>query len=106
MRTITINDFQTNFNLINNSLQKNEYLLLTNKDNAIGLLSSFTDDLFQQGFLQWLGIKAFKNGDLTLRQLAGMLKKDIDTTIKILNSLNIPVIDYDFTEDIDTIKSL
>lgn len=48
----------------------------------------------------------FQNGDLTIRQLAGMLKKNIDQTIALLNTLNIPIIDYDFNEDINTLKDL
>ena len=70
------------------------------------MFSSFTDDLFKQGFLQWIGIQGFKSGDLTLRQLAGLLKTDVENTINTLNSLNIPVIDYNFEEDLETIKLL
>ena len=106
MRTITLNDLQSNFSSINKSLNNNEYLLLTNKDNAIGLLSSFSDELFEQGFVHWIGIRAFQNGDLTTRQLAGLLKLDIENTIILLNGLNIPIIDYDFNEDIDTIRKI
>jgi len=106
MRTITINNFNDNYNLIDNSLQNNEYLLVTNKNNAIGLLSSFNEDLYKQGFLQWIGIKAFKDGDLTLRQLAGLLKFDLESTISLLNSLNIAIIDYDFNDDLETLKLL
>jgi hypothetical protein len=104
MRTITINDLQTNFN--DNSLKNNQFILVTDKDVAIGLLSSFSDDLFNQGFLQWIGLKSYQTGDLTLRQLAGLLKINIDDTIKMLNNLNIPVVDYDFDEDLETIKKL
>jgi predicted HTH domain antitoxin len=106
MKTITINELQTKFNSINKSLKNHEYLLLTNKNNAIGLLSSFPDELFEQGFIPWIGIKAFQNGDLTLRQLAGLLKMDIDNVVKLLNNLNIPIIDYDFSDDVETIKNL
>ena len=107
MKTITTSDFSNKESFINKSLQENEYVLLTNKENkAIGLFSSLSDELFEYGFVQWFGIKAFKNGDLTLRQLAGLLKKDIDQTIALLNTFSIPIIDYDFNEDIETLKDL
>jgi hypothetical protein len=106
MRTISLIDLQKNFKSIDKSLINNEYLLLTNQDHPIGLLSSFTDELFEQGFIQWIGIKAFQHGDLTTRQLAGLLKMDIDSAIGLLNSLNIPIIDYDFNEDIEILRDL
>lgn len=106
MRTISLSDLQTNFTLIDKSLKTNEYILLTNKGNAIGLLSSLSEELFNQGFVQWIGIKSYQTGDLTLRQLAGLLKINTDETIKILNNLNIPIIDYNFDEDLETLKKL
>jgi len=104
MKTLTINDFNTNKGLLNKSLTTEEFVLITENDNAIGLLYTFSDDLFKQGFLQWIGIKAFQTGDLTLRQLAGMLKLNVEDAIKMLNNLNIPVVDYDFNEDLETLS--
>jgi len=106
MRTITLQDFQNNLNSFNKSLKSEEYILLTDNENAIGLFSSFTDELFKQGFVQWIGIKSYHSGDLSLQQLSNLLRTDLDSTIKLLNSLNIPIIDYDFNDDLQTLNSL
>jgi hypothetical protein len=106
MRTITINELQNNFNFNVNSIKNNQFILVTNKDVAVGLFSSLSDDLFNQGFLQWIGLQSYQNGDLTLRQLAGLLKTTVDDAIKMLNNLNIPVIDYNFDDDLETLKKL
>ena len=106
MRTITVNEFETRYNKTDKALSDSEYFLLLNKDNAIGVISTLNDDLFKYGFVQWIGVKAFQNGDLTLRQLAGLLKSDVENTIKLLNALNIPLIDYNFSEDLEAINSL
>ncbi len=93
MKILKTSSITEDFNF-SKSFEKNEYLILTNKNNAIGIISAFPDDLFKHGFIQWFAIKAFKNGDLTLRQLAGLLKRNVEQIIDFLNTFNIPIIDY------------
>lgn len=106
MITLTLNDFNINKGLLSKSLKDEEFVLITDDNNAIGLLSVFSDDLFKYGFSQWIGIKAYQTGDLTLRQLASLLKTNVDSTMKMLNNLNIPVIDYNFEDDLETLNKL
>ena len=51
-------------------------------------------------------IEAFQNGDLSLGQLGKILNKNQYETIRLLDSLDIPVVDYDLAEDMEAIDRL
>lgn len=51
-------------------------------------------------------IKAFKNGDLSLSQLSNSLNQNIETTLKILSDLKIPIANYPIEEELATIDRL
>ena len=53
-----------------------------------------------------ISLKAFKNGELSLGQLARKLGVNKHETIGLLGELNIPFADYDLAEDLETLNEL
>lgn len=51
-------------------------------------------------------IQAFKDGDLSLGQLAETLGMNKHEALKLLGELNIPFADYDLDKDLETIDKL
>ena len=82
---------------------KDDYILTDKKGKAKYLLTNIPEQLPVQGLLRWVGIKAYQNGDLSLGQLAEWFSTDIREMMKILNKINIPVIDYNLDDDLKTI---
>jgi len=87
-------------------LKNGEYVLLTNQDSVIGIVTGFENQTLNHGLFHWLGVKAFKDGDLSLSQLANLLGLNRLNTIEILGHLNIPIADYDLSEDLKTLNIL
>jgi predicted HTH domain antitoxin len=56
--------------------------------------------------MPWYAIKGFQSGDLSLGQLSKALAKSQRETIRLLDSLGIPVVDYDFAEDLEAVDKL
>ena len=80
------------------------YTLVINNDEPVGLFTLFTNDIIQSGLTQWLVLKAYQTGDISLGQLAKQFKLSITETIDFLGNLNIPVVDYDLDDDLQTIE--
>jgi predicted HTH domain antitoxin len=55
---------------------------------------------------QWLPIRAFEAGDLSLGQVARIFDKPRDATMWLLSDLGIPIADYDLAEDLETLQQL
>ena len=51
-------------------------------------------------------IEAFKDGEISLGQLAETLGMNKHEALKLLGELNIPFTDYDLNEDLETIDKL
>ena len=51
-------------------------------------------------------IKAFKNGELSLGQLASKLGINKHEALNLLGEFNIPFADYDLAEDLETLNKL
>ena len=49
---------------------------------------------------------AYKIGDLSIGQFAKKLEIDYETAMKLISEMDMDVIDYDFEEDIKSIKRL
>jgi predicted HTH domain antitoxin len=87
-------------------LKQNEFLLITQQEQPLGILIPFSSHLIEQGLVHWLAIKAFESGDLTLGQLAKTLNKTKSELLDTLDKLGISIADYDLVEDLDTIETL
>ena len=54
----------------------------------------------------WVALKAFQAGDLSLGQLGKVLGKNKHETLALLGELNIPFADYNLQEDLQTLEAL
>jgi predicted HTH domain antitoxin len=104
MRSVGIQELKDNPSLLSQTLEKKEYVLLTEKGIPIGVGAPFDDDVLGGGLKRWLALKAFRNGDLSLSQLAGALGLGRMEALKLLGDLNILIADYDLDEDLETIE--
>ena len=106
MNVIGIKELQTNPGKLSKSFAEDEYMLITRRGKPIGVALPFGSHLMEQGLQPWMAIKAFQSGDLSLGQLAASLDKTKSETLAMLGQLNIPIADYDLSEDLETINTL
>ena len=85
-------------------LEQNEFLLITQQ--PLGMLIPFSSHLVGQGLVDWLAIKAFESGDLTLGQLAKALNKTKSEMLDTLDKLSISISEYYIAEDLETVETL
>jgi hypothetical protein len=103
MKTLLIND--TNISLFNNLNKTGDnYTLVINGSEPVGLFTTFNNDILKSGLIEWLVLNAYQAGDLSLGQLAKQFKLTLTESIDFLGSLNIPIVDYDLNEDLKTIE--
>ena len=105
MQTIGIKDLQINPAILTRSLEVDEYTMITKRSKPIGLAISFDDKIVTEGLKTALMVDAYKNGYLSLGQVAKALELDKEKTMKLLSAMGLDVIDYDFNDDIDGLKS-
>ncbi|HPY42500.1 MAG TPA: UPF0175 family protein [Thiolinea sp.] len=106
MNTIGIKELQTNPSKLSHALLNNEYLLITRRGEPLGLALPFGKELLENGLKNWVALKAFQAGDLSLGQLANVLSKTKQEALAMLGALNIPFADYDLREDLATLDEL
>jgi len=106
MKALGIKQIKTNPGQLSLLLEQNEFLLITQQEQPLGMIIPFSSHLIEQGLVHWLALKAFESGDLTLGQLAKALNKTKSETLDTLNKLSISIADYDLAEDLDTIETL
>ena len=106
MKTIGIRELQKNPSLITKWLENKEYTIITKRNKPIGITISFDDSIITQGLKTSLLIDAYKQSLISLGELAKALDMDKKEAMKFLSSIGIDVIDYDFNEDLQTIKDI
>ena len=106
MKTIGIRELQKNPSLITKWLENKEYTIITKRNKPIGITISFDDSIITQGLKTSLLIDAYKQSFISLGELAKALNMDKKETMKFLSSIGVDVIDYDFNEDLQTIKEI
>lgn len=62
--------------------------------------------MFDQGLKTWILTRAFAEGGISLGQLAKALDKSTSDTVKLLALLDIPVLDYELDDELETLESL
>ncbi len=105
MQTIGIKDLQINPAILTRSLEADEYTMITKRSKPIGLAISFDDKIVTEGLKTALMVDAYKNGYLSLGQVSKALELDKQKTMKLLSTMGLDVIDYDFNDDMDGLKS-
>ncbi len=106
MNVIGIKELQTNPGKLSHLLQNNEYMLITRRGEPLGVALPFSHQLMENGLKNWMALKAFQSGDLSLGQLGKVLGKTKHATLELLGELNIPFADYDLQEDLQTLDEL
>ena len=69
-------------------------------------MQTFDTSTFQHTLDSTDSIYAFKNGDISLGELASLLNQSIETTLKILGDLKILIADYSLEEELATLDRL
>ena len=104
MKTIGIRELQKNPSNITKWLENNEYTIITKRNKPIGITISFNDKIITNGLKTSLLIEAYQNSLITLGEIAKALNMSKEEIMKFLSALGIDIIDYDFNEDLETIK--
>ena len=95
MKALGIKQIKTNPGQLSLLLEQNEFLLITQQEQPLGMIIPFSSHLIEQGLVHWLALKAFESGDLTLGQLAKALNKTesemLDTLGKLSISFPVPI---------------
>ena len=105
MKTIGIKDLQVNPAILTRSLEADEYAMLTKHSKPIGLAISFKSSIITEGLKTSMMAEAYKQGLLSLGQVAKALDMPKEKVMKILSVMGIDVIDYDFKDDMKSLDS-
>ena len=105
MKTIGIKDLQINPAILTRSLEADEYTMITKRSKPIGLALSFSDSIITNGLKTSLMIDAYKQGLLSLGQMSKALEIPKEKAMKLLSSMGIDVIAYDFNDDMKNMDS-
>jgi len=105
MQTIGIKDLQINPAILTRSLEADEYTMITKRSTPIGLAISFNDSIITEGLKTSIMVDAYKQGLLSLGQVAKALEMPKEKVMKMLSMMGIDVIDYDFKDDIKSLDS-
>ena len=106
MQSVGIKEIKTNPAIISKAIENHQYLLISKRGKPIAIATALDDKVFDFGLKKWILIKAFENGSLSLGQLARALEQSYEKTVKLLDLLRIPLLDYDLNDELDTIDSL
>jgi predicted HTH domain antitoxin len=105
MQTIGIKDLQINPAILTRSLEADEYTMITKRSTPIGLAISFNDSIITEGLKTSIMVDAYKQGLLSLGQVAKALEMPKEKVMKILSVMGIDVIDYDFKDDLKSMRT-
>ena len=106
MQTIGIKELKTNPAALTKAMEAQKYLLISKRGKPFALATALDSPLFDLGLKTWLLTRAYADGGLSLGQLARALDKSYSDIAKLLSLLNIPVLDYDLADELDTLESL
>lgn len=103
MKSIGIKELKSNPGLISKTIENGEYLLISKRGKPIAIATSLDDEVLDMGLKKWILIDSFKRGALSLGQLSRALDIPYMETVKLLDLLKIPVLDYDLEDDLKTL---
>ena len=106
MKTIGIRELQKNPSAITKWLENREYTLITKRNRPIGIAIAFDDAIITRGLRTSLLLQAYQDSLLSLGELAKALGMSKEEVMKFLSVMGVDVIDYDFYEDLATIKEI
>jgi len=105
MNSIGIKDLQINPAKLTRALEGHEYTMITKRSKPIGIAIAFDEAIVTQGLQTALLVDAYKKGDLSLGQVSRAMSLSKEETLKTLSFMGVNVIDYDFSDELDTLDS-
>lgn len=106
MQTIGIKDLQTNPAILTKALEAKQYAMITKRSNPIGIALSFDDAILSHGLKTSLLIEGYKEGNISLGQLAKSLDISKQKAMHLLSMMGIDVVAYRFEDDLKTAQKL
>ncbi|MFW6307870.1 MAG: hypothetical protein ACOC08_04415 [Campylobacterales bacterium] len=106
MTTLGIRNLQLNPATLTGALENDDYTLITKHSTPIGLAVGFDSKALDFGFRNFLALRAFRQGDIGVGELAKVLQKSREETISMLGDMGIPIATYDPSEDEEIINEL
>lgn len=103
MQTIGIKDLQINPAILTKALETKQYTMITKRSNPIGIALSFDDAILANGLKTSLMIEGYKDGNISLGQLAKSLDVSKQKAMHLLSMMGIDVVEYDFEDDLKTL---
>lgn len=106
MQIVGIKELKNNPAVLTKAVESGEYLLISRRGKPFALATALDDEVFDLGLKTWLLTRAYAEGGVSLGQLAKALDRSVSDTAKILDLLNIPVLDYDLADELEILNSL
>ena len=106
MEVLTIKDLQKNPGKLAKSVQRSELALITKRSVPLGVVVPFDSDLLLYELKVDIVLRAYREGHLSLGQVAKFLQKSKEETMRFLSKMGIDVIDYDIGEDMANIEKI
>jgi len=103
MQTIGIKDLQTNPAILTRALEAKQYTMITKRSNPIGIALSFNDSIVSNGLKTSMMIDGYKDGNISLGQLAKSLDIPKQKAMHLLSMMGIYIVEYDFEDDLKTL---
>jgi len=104
VQNVGIKDLQINPAILTKALEAKEYTIITKRSNPIGIAISLDDEVISKGLKTSLLIDAYKSGKLTTSQLARALDISKKRALNMLSFMGIDVLDYDFSDELNTLN--
>ena len=106
METVGVKALKTNPSALSKAFDHKQRVLITRRGEPIGIAVPFDEQLIDLGFLRWMALRAFEDGDISLGQLAKAFDRSKQDMLPLLGSLGVVVADYDLADDVATLKAL
>ena len=100
MQAIGIKDLQTNPAILTKALEAKHYAMITKRSTPIGIAVSFNDTIVSHGLKTSLMIDGYKDGSISLGQLAKALDISKQKAMHLLSMMGINSLEYEFEDDL------
>lgn len=106
MTTIGIKELKDNPAILTRTLEDHDVSLLTKRGHPIGIALPWDDAIFENGYKQTVLIEAYREGSISLSQLARSMKISTEEALEMTGLLGIFMIDGDVEDEISMAHSL
>jgi len=103
VETFGVKALRTNPSALSKAFDDKQRVLITRRGEPIGIAAPFDDQLIDLGFLRWMALRAFEDGDISLGQLAKAFDRSKQDMLPLLGSLRVAVADYELNNDLRTL---